>query len=79
MTSGDFDGDGAWDLVTASKKALPSTCGPPSDQRSRLLEEIVQLDELFETGRLAPADYQHLRNSKKAGLAMLGNQTHRSS
>lgn len=48
-----------------------------TDQRTRLLEEIVQLDELFEAGKLTPTNYQLLRNSKKAALAMLGSQTDR--
>jgi hypothetical protein len=60
-------------------RAVQIASVPATDRRSRLLEEIVQLDELFEAGRLASADYQHLRNSKKAELVMLGDQTHRSS
>lgn len=69
-----------WEVLRSKRpRTVQISRGPPTDQRSRLLEEIVQLNELFEAGRLAPADYQHLRNSKKAELATLGGQTHRSS
>ena len=69
-----------WEVLRSKRpRTVQISQSPPTDQRSRLLEEIVQLDELFEAGRLVPADYQHLRNSKKAELVMLGDQTHRSS
>lgn len=68
-----------WVLRARRPRAVQIASVPATDRRSRLLEEIIQLDELFEAGRLAPADYQHLRNSKKAELATLGGQAHRSS
>lgn len=68
-----------WILHSRGLSRAQVSRSPLDNQRSRILEEIVRLDEAFEAGKLSRADYQFRRNSKKAELANLGAHPHRPS
>lgn len=53
-----------------SHKRGPETAIRAEQTRESLLEAIVRLDESFEAGKISRSDYEALRKSKKAELAM---------
>lgn len=66
-----------WVLRSRRQPAAQTSPDDLADQRRRLLEEIAQLDELFESGKLPRVDYQLVRKSKKAELATLSRRPSR--